>query len=249
MTSTCDNKLLATHSISLDLNMISAFKDFANSSAMKLAMAVTVSFGAAANANSDVAYGCRKPEAVPALQQQVQKEEGMIPVAARFTALSETEFVQETIMMNPNSKAGLRWSKANDGTVCILTKYEDIQLFNNQSFNDKSFLKVAGKDDNTVEINQAITRLAFKSSQNPMYRAVATSPTNAHKNDPVNFPTRYVEYMLGNPETQKGAVLAAKFDGQRLKSYTKDIPNPSEAPVKFGATFSKSGWDIINGQK
>jgi len=206
-------------------------------------------FGLAAanDAQAEVTVGCRKPEAVPALQQQVLKDEGMVPVAARFTAISETEFVQETIMMNPNSKAGLRWSKTNDGTVCILTKYEDIQLFNNKSFNDKSFLKVAGKDDNTVEINQAITRLAFNSSQNPMYRAVATTPTNAYKNDPVNFPTRYVEYMLGNPETQKGAVLAAKFDGQRLKSYTKDIPNPSEAPVKFGATFSKSGWDIING--
>lgn len=46
---------------------------------------------------------------------------------------------------------------------------------------------MAGKDDNIVESNQAITRLAFNSSENPMYRAVAISPTNAYKNDPVIF--------------------------------------------------------------
>lgn len=61
-----------------------ALKDLANSTFAKLALAAAASFGAAANTNANVAYSYRKPEAVPALQQQVLTEEHMAPVAARF---------------------------------------------------------------------------------------------------------------------------------------------------------------------
>ena len=202
-------------------------------------LAITTVF-AAANANA-ADYGCYAPDKVPALQQQVLKAEGMVPVAARFTALNATEYVQEAIMMNPSTREGLRWEKDSNGKVCIFTKYRDMQLFNNKAFDQKAFYNINGKPDNQVEINQVITNVAFKKGEFPMFRGIATTPTNAA----MGHPTEYVEYMLGHPTSKMGGVIAANLSGEWMKSFTKAIPSPSQANVKFGAIYTEVGEDLI----
>jgi hypothetical protein len=226
-----------------------AKKSFMQKAAM--AAPFVLAFGLAANnAQAEVAYGCRTPDKVPALQQQVLKEEGMVPVAGRFVARSETEYAQEAIMLNPNTKNGLRWIKHADGTVCIFTKYENAEIFDHKAFDNRAVLSVAGKDPTHVPINVVLASSSLDKGQNPMFRATAITPTNASKNDPVNYPTRYVEYMLGNPVSQKGSVLAAAFDGRSIAPYTKYIPAAGEAPgVKFGAIFTTVGEDLIKGAR
>lgn len=208
-------------------------------------------FGLAAanDANAEVAIGCRKPEAVPALQQQVLKDEGMVPVIARFVADrddngKETGWLQQTIMMNPKTKNGLNWIKLNTGGVCIMTLYSEMELFNNASFDPKALIKKPGIKDTELQINRIVITNADKNGENPMFRAKAHTPTNAARND---FTDVY-EVMSANPQTSSGTLLYAEFNGSWIKNGTKKVPSPQEAPVKFGAMYSETGKSLITAQ-
>lgn len=214
------------------------------------ALAVMTAFAAANDAHADVAFGCRKPDAVPALQQQVLNNEGMVPVAARFTAVGNSkndgvEWLQEAIMMNPQTGVGLRWSKFSDGTVCVMTKYREMQLYNNDTFDETALLQVQSQKVTQVKINQAIIRGATSEKMNPMFRAIAHTPTNTT----YKLPPTYIEYMLGDPVSQKGVVLASTTDGQPIERFTETIPTPKEAPVKFGAVYTDKGRALISSSR
>lgn len=206
-------------------------------------------FGLAASndAQAEVAVGCRKPAEVPALQQQVLKDEGMVPVASHFSARSETEFVQNTVMMNPKTHNGLEWTKYADGGVCVMKRYSEMEIYDNKQFDGRALLALPGKDPKQVAVNGLLADASLTDGENPMIRATAYVPTNASKNDPVNYPTRYVEYMLGNPKTTKGSLLAVNFEGRLIPHYGKVIPTPSEYPVKFGAIYTAVGEDLLKG--
>lgn len=206
-------------------------------------------FAAANDAHAEVAIGCRKPEAVPALQQQVLKDEGMVPVIARFVADrdengKETGWRQETIMMNPKTKIGLNWMKTNTGGVCIFTRYLEMELFNFASFDQNSLIKRPGAKETELQINRIVITNADKNGENPMFRAKAYTPTNAARND---FTDVY-EVMSANPKTSSGTILYADLNGSWIKNGTRKIPSPQEAPVKFGAMYSETGKSIISQQ-
>lgn len=206
-------------------------------------------FGLAAanDAQAEVTVGCRKPADVPALKEQVLKQEGMVPVASRFTADSETEFTPDTVMMNPQTRMGLEWSKLKDGTVCIMKRYSEMEIYDNSKLDGRAFMTLPGKDPKQVAVNSLLATSSLTRGQNPMIRAIADVPTNASKSDPVNYPTRYVEYMLGDPKTTKGSLLAVNFEGRLIPHYGKAIPIPSEYPVQYGAIYTPVGTDLLKG--
>lgn len=201
------------------------------------------------DAQAEVTFGCRKSEAVPALQEQVLKKEGMLPVASRFISAVDdkgevTEWIQQTVMMNPQSKTGLLWSKLASGSVCVLTRYSEMQLFNNASFDEKALLNKPGVKPSEVQINRIIIQAAHDNKQNPMFSAKAYSPTNAARNES----TEYYEIMSGNPETSSGSLLFAELNGSWIQGRTRKVPSPQEAPVKFGAIYSETGKSMITAQ-
>ena len=208
-------------------------------------------FGLAAanDAQAEVAVGCRKPADVPALKEQVLKQEGMVPVASRFGALSETEFVQDTVMMNPQTRMGLEWSKLKDGTVCIMKRYSEMEIYDNNKFDGRALMTLPGKDPKQVAVNSLLATASLSRGENPMIKAVADVPTNASKSDPVNYPTRYVEYMLGNPKTTKGSLLPVNLEGRLIPHYVKAIPTPQEYPVQYGAIYTPVGTDLLKGSR
>lgn len=196
---------------------------------------------------AEVPFGCRKPEDVPDLQEHVLKSEGMVPVVARFLGIEvngKTEWIQDAIMLNPKTREGLSWSKFSNGTVCIGTKYSDIRIYNNRKFDTSAWLEINGHADPKVEINAILTSAVINKSWNPMFRAIATTPTNVA----IHAPISYVEFMVGNYNTQGGAVYASTLDGGQIKKLTKWIPSPKEAPVKFGAIYTRVGEDLIRQQ-
>lgn len=213
-----------------------------------MAAPFVLAFGLAANsAQAEVQFGCRKPGAeVAALQKQVLEEEGMIPVGARPTARSETEYAQETIMLNLNTGKGVLWEKIKDGSVCINRQYENGRLLGNKAFDTEAFIQIPGKNPRDIPANLRLAALStgeFK--QNPMFRADTYVPTNAAKNDPVRYPVKYIEYMAGHPETQAGTIMAASFDGRVLKDFTKDIPAKGTTSFAFGATYTPAGAEYL----
>ncbi|MFA7276446.1 MAG: hypothetical protein WC043_06565 [Pseudobdellovibrionaceae bacterium] len=207
------------------------------------ALAFMTAFAAANDAHADVAFGCRKPDAVPALQQQVLKDEGMVPVASRFTALSETEFVQETIMMNPQTRKGLEWTKLKDGTVCTMARYSEMEIYDNKKFDGRALMVISGKAPAEVTVNSQLANASMKDGENPMMKATVYAPTNASNGQP----TRYVEYMLGNPKTTRGSLLAVDFEGKIIPHFGKVFPTPQEKPVKYGAIYTPVGEDLLKG--
>lgn len=208
-------------------------------------------FGLAAanDVQAEVKIGCREPEAVPALQQQVLKDEGMVPVVSGFIATEAnkgkvTEWAQHTVMMNPQTKNGLTWIKLPDGAVCIFTRYTEMQLFNNASFNAGALIKKAGAKDTEIEINRVLIKAAHDSGENPMFRAKAYTPTNAG----LNLSTEYYEIITSNPKTASGTLIRAELDGKWREEGLKKIPSPAEAPVKYGAIYSETGKTLITAQ-
>lgn len=214
-------------------------------------LAIAAAF-TAANANAapeDITFGCRKPEAVPALRDLVIKQEGMVPVLSGFTAASETEFDQTTIMMNPQTRNGVQWEKTSDGSVCIMKRYSQIELYDNTKFEGRALMTIAGKDPKQIAVNGVLANSSLKDGQNPMMRATVYAPTNASANDPINVPTRYVEYWIGHPKTKKGSLLAINFEGRLIPHFAKSIPTPQEKPVQYGAIYTPVGEDLLKGAR
>lgn len=210
---------------------------------MAAALTSVAAFGLASNAQADVPFGCVKPQDVPALQQQVLSE-GMVPVTSRFTArtqqASASGFAQETVMMHPKTKEGLMWQKFADDSVCIYTKYDHIELYNNVAFNKASLMQVAGKKWSDLEVNKTIVGFASENHEYPMMKANAYSPYNKA----MGQPDRYVEYMIGNSVTKKGAVVTA-LAGSGEVFFVRDIPTPTQtAAVKWGAIFTPDGESL-----
>lgn len=212
-----------------------------------LFLTTAMAMGVAATAQAEASIGCRDASEVPALREQVINQEGMIPVVSRFSARSETEFVQETVMMNPETKNGLQWSKLKDGSVCIMKRYSEIELYDNKKFDGRALMTLPGKDPKQIAVNGLLADVSITDGENPMMRAVAYVPTNASKNDPVNVPTRYVEYMLGNPKTTKGSLMAVNFEGRLIPHFGKVFPTPQEKPVQYGAIYTPLGEDVLKG--
>lgn len=221
-----------------------AQKSFSAAIAAPLVLAFGLAGGAA---HADVDFGCRKPgPAVAALQKQVLEQEGMIPVGVRPVAISNTEHEQETIMLNLNTGKGLLWEKAKDGTVCITSQYTNGAIFEHTGFDNRAFTTIQGRDPRSIDVNLRIANLSVgEQKQNPMFRAEAYVPTNAAKGDPVRYPVRYIEYMSGNPSTEKGTVTAASLDGKVLSDFTKAIPGKGESSFAFGAIHTPAGKDYL----
>ena len=53
-----------------------------------------------------------------------------------------------------------------------------------------------------------------------------------------NTPTKYVEYLVGNPSTKEGTILAANFNGKMIGEYYGVVGTPQANGVKFGAIYS-----------
>jgi hypothetical protein len=235
----------------------SQFKETAKS--LGVALLTTVFMAANANAapNTPIELTCHTtPGAIAAAQEHIVKTVGMLPVVSRFVNVGtddNAKWAMGTLMMHPESKRGVNWVRFPEGHVCTTRSYSNIQLFNNASFDPQAFadLKVfpraddkgQGTDFSTAGVNSILIARKMD-NQNPMYRANVDAMLNL-TGKPLNTPTKYVEYLVGNPTTKEGTILGANLNGRMISEYYGVVGTPAKDSVKFGAVYTSLAEDIL----
>lgn len=197
----------------------------------KAAYALPLAFAVAAGSAQALDFGCRDKD-------QIKKEmvaEGLAPVVRYYESRNKNDLGQTFYIMNPQTHRGYRMDRGYDGLdgqMCIMASVDNVQLYNNKSLDERSYLNAPNADKKGVGINNLIYGSSVKQHENPIFRAVEYSPY--HK-------TTRVIYVLANPDTAGGSVVASSLDGSWLKDYTKGIPSPLTAKVEHGAELTQFG--------
>ncbi len=234
--------------------------DTKTSTASRWAATFALVAGVAANVNAQtpIELTCYTNQAdIAAAQNNIVKTAGMIPVVSRFINVGTNENAQwamGTVMMHPESKKGVEWARMPQGHVCVTKAYSNFQLFNNASFDPKAFLdpkafpraddKGQGKDISTAGVTGILISLSKSDNQNPMYRANVDALINL-TGKPLNTPTKYVEYLVGNPTTKEGTLFGVNLNGRMISGYFRVVGNPATDGVKFGAVYTPLAEDIL----
>lgn len=215
----------------------------------------------AANANAapkePIELTCHfKAEEIAAVQERITKELGMMALTSHFKNVGTDQnpkWGMATMMMNPETKKGYEWARMPAGHVCITKSYSNVELYPNTKLDPRAFMskKVApnandrgdGVNISTMGINTSLL-VKEESKQFPMYRANVDSIINIEQKA-LNTPTKYVEYLVGNPTTKEGTVLAANFNGKRIAEYTGVVGVPERDGVKFGAIYSPAAEQML----
>ena len=200
--------------------------------------------------NTPIELTCHTtPEAIKAVQQKITKDLGMMATTSHFKNVGSDQnpkWAMATLMRNPENKNGYEWARMPAGHVCISKSYSNVEIYANtkldaRAFIDKKIAPNANDRGNGVSVAaagiNAILLVEEKSQQFPMYRATVDDVINITK-EPIKTPTKYVEYLIGNPSTKEGTILAANFDGRMIAEYTNVVGSPQRDGVKFGAIYS-----------
>ena len=224
-----------------------------------VALLTTAFMVANANAapNTPVELTCHTtPEAIAAVQQKITKDLGMMATTSHFKRLGNDQnpqWAQATLMMNPTTKKGYEWAKMPDGYVCVTKSYSNVEVYPNTKFDARAFMDAKsapkandtsnGKDFGTMGANVALL-VKEKEQQFPMYRATVDDIINIKK-EPLKTPTKFVEYLVGNPTTKEGTVLAANFNGKMIGEYYGVVGTPALNGVKFGAIYTPAAEQML----
>lgn len=237
-------------------NMSLASKDF-STTAKAWGVALLSTMFMAANANAAEALTCYTRDAdIEAAKTRILQNEGMIPVVSHFKNVGTNEkaaWAMATLMYNPQTKKGYEWAKLPAGAVCVSKSYSNIQLYANLNLNPKAFLdKASAPQANDTGNNTGISNVGVnamllvseKSNQYPMYRASVDDIVNV-TGTPLKTPSKYIEFLVGNPTTKEGTILAANHNGKMISEYFGIVGTPAKDGVRFGAIYSPAGEDLV----
>lgn len=215
----------------------------------------------AADTNVPIKLTCyTKPEDIAAVKKTITEGLGMIATTSHFTNAGTNDtpnWAMATLMRNPETRKGYEWIRRADGHVCISKSYSNIELYLNTQLNSKAFLdkKSAPKADdvgNGKDISESgINAVLIASAQNgefPMYRGDVNDIIGSRISGVAQSrsPIQYTEYLVANPNTGEGTVLASRFNGLVIKEYTSVVGTPEKDGVKFGAIFTPAGQQIVD---
>jgi hypothetical protein len=220
-----------------------------NSTALKTTLAAPI-LAVAFAASAQVELTCHTtPEAITAVQQKITKDLGMMATTSHFKNVGTDQspkWAMATLMWNPETKKGYEWGRMPQGHVCISKSYSNVEVFANtkldaRAFLDKKFAPNAndrgdGTNIATMGMNTSLL-VKEQAKQYPMYRATVDDIINITK-APLKTPTKYIEYLVSNPDTKEGTILAANFNGKRIAEYTGVVGVPAKDGVKFGAIYA-----------
>jgi hypothetical protein len=227
-----------------------------NSTALKTTLAAPI-LAVAFAANAQVELTCHTtPEAITAVQQKITKDLGMMATTSHFTNVGTDQnpkWAMATLMWNPESKNGYQWGRMPQGHVCIAKSYSNVEVYPNTKLDARAFLDPkqaprANDAGNKTDIStwgvNGVLLISEKEQQFPMYRATVNDIINITK-APLKTPTKYVEYLLGNPSTKEGTIVAADLSGRTIKEYFSVVGTPALNGVKFGAIYSPAAEQML----
>lgn len=217
-------------------------------------------------ARADVNLGCfSTPETIKEAQSQLVAREKMVPTVSHYKNIGtddSPQWAMATLMVNPGTKRGYEWAAISDNFKCVMKKYSNVVLFNNTAFDPKAFLEKSqfpnanltgnGSDISSVGINAALI-VSKNNNQYPMYRAdvdsvfsISVPPESTKAAGTKKIPhERYVEYLVANPVTTEGTILAANMQGNVITNYYNVVGSPKRDGVRNGAIYTPAGKDMI----
>jgi hypothetical protein len=221
------------------------------------AFALVAAVASNASAQNQVELTCHTtPEAIAAVQQKITKDLGMMATTSHFTNVGTDQnpkWAMATLMRNPETKKGYEWARMPAGHVCISKSYSNVDIYPNTKLDARAFLDpkkaprandVGNKTDlATVGIN-GVLLVKEKEQQFPMYRATVDDIINIKK-DPLKTPTKYIEYLVGNPTSKEGTIIAANFNGSSIREYYNVVGTPQANGVKFGAIYTPAAEQML----
>lgn len=220
--------------------MSSALKDFANSSAMKLTLAVAMSFGVAANANAaPPAVGqCAPAEAVKADLLEAGYAP-LVPFDKTFLKKDGSRVMHRySVWSNSNMAEGHYISRDGAGNMCNEGKLSNIILADNRTKKiDPRVYSKAPKASQENGLNLTLNNVAKNVSEYPMIQAQLTDIDGA----------KGVITITSNPSTRAGSYLLSNISGTVIDSDTLDAGEvngqkygPQYTPVALAALDKRS---------
>ncbi|HOY70237.1 MAG TPA: hypothetical protein PL131_11175 [Methylotenera sp.] len=203
---------------------------------LSLVVLVAAFAGAAVEAHA-LDYGCRDKE-------QIKKElmaENQVPIVnflidGRERGAKNPEWIEVFYTADLKTGNGYRLQRSGGDKMCVSASTTNTKLFNNQTLDQKAYLDAPDADKKGVGINNLIYGTSINDGENPMFRVVETNPY---------LKATDVKYLLSNPQTGRGSLVAATLDGQWVKKHSKGIPAAGEDGAQHGARYTPAAEDML----
>lgn len=218
-----------------------AFKDFANSSAMKLAMAVAVSFGTAANANAaPPSVGkCAPAEAVKASMV----EAGYLPLVPFDKTFLNPDGSRSNrrygFWANKNDLSeGYYVARHDDGNMCNEGKLSGIILADNRAkkIDPRVYSNGSEATNKKYGLNIVLNNAATLSSKYPMIQAQIIDVDGA----------KGVITIISNPTTRVGHYILSNTSGAVIDADSLDAGEVNGQ--KYGPQYTPVALSILDGK-